>query len=152
MAPLNHSNWYQAIRLMTVGNSNFLRRAYKRVDARMPIKTNSNFNTPVKQDCKLNTRVQTTRRLRAQQIDSRLRRFWCRFQKRAVRVVAKFPGPFQIKRTNTQWHRRRAGHATADQVPVCWSLDFDLNPLYTRIQFFIKGKFRPRTGYEGPQG
>jgi hypothetical protein len=144
MAPLNHINSYQAIRLMAVGNSNFLRRAYKRVDARIPIKTTSNFNTPIKQDCKLNTGVQMTRRFRAQQIDSRLRRFWCRVQK--------LPGPFQIKRTNTQWHRRRAGHATADQVPVCWSLDFDLNPLYIRIQFFIKGKFLPRTGHEGPEG
>jgi len=32
------------------------------------------------------------------------------------------------KNTAGRWHRRRDGHAAADQIPMCWSLDFNCLP------------------------
>ena len=37
------------------------------------------------------------------------------------------------KNTAGRWHRQRGGHAAADQVPVCWSLDFNWAPVYTLV-------------------
>ena len=40
----------------------------------------------------------------------------------------------QWMNTAGQSHRWRGGHAAADRVPVCWSLDFNWTPLYIHIQ------------------
>jgi len=39
-----------------------------------------------------------------------------------------------VKNTTGQSHRRRGGHAAADRVPVCWSLDFRRTLLHVHIE------------------
>jgi hypothetical protein len=49
------------------------------------------------------------------------------------------------KNTVGRQHRRwgKVSHAPADQVPMCWNLDFNCIPLYTHTVNHIYSMFRP---------